>query len=166
MNTPVDNNTMDVDSLFEFALQITERINTHSNLKGYCRVYINYYGDKLVIEVSASEPYSVEGYWSRSKAFTLERNNYKWLESEVETWVATIPSEEDRLAEVMVQKLVKLADQLPKGSSEIAQTAWKSVHDMLLQKAKKIGKNALVSPEVSRDIENSKKVRVDEEMPF
>lgn len=136
---------MDISELHDECRQIEQIIKSRA-LRAECYVRMNQYGEPLAVVVSAREAYDEKGYWSSEREFTGETKDAARLIREARDWVAALPSEEDRAIELMIQKLNKLAGELPKGSNDIAQTAWAEIHRMLTAKAETLAKNGLPSP--------------------
>lgn len=107
---------------------------------------VNWCGERLAIQVRAAEPFDANGNWSSEREFDGSPEEVEAVIQEARGWIAALPSEEDRIIELMIQKLNMLAGQFPKGGSDIAQTVWKEIHSMLMAKAEALAKNGLPSP--------------------
>lgn len=134
--------------LAEFYQNIVEleSVIESKGLRATATGHVNWVGDQVSVALVAAEPFDDKGYWHSEKTIdgTLEDAG-ETLRKAFE-WAHALPNEEDRAIELMIQKLNKLAGELPKGSTDIAQAAWKEVHAMLVNKAERIAKNGLPSP--------------------
>lgn len=131
--------------------------------------YLNFIGDELDLRMSASEDYDSNGYWRRDTFFAGRKTEVKDLLQKGSTWAYTLPNEEARGVEFMIQQLNKLVETLPKGQSEVVQKAWADVAKMLLDCAEHLGKSGLPSP-MSVSDSNSKvlspPISLDDEIPY
>ena len=131
---------------FYSELQDLERIIRDKGLKPTVHGFVCWLGDEVVVSVTAAETYDEKGYWHSERGFGGKLGDVADLLRSAFEFVHALPSAEDRAIELMVQKLNKLASELPKGSTDIAAAAWKEVHAMLVNKAERIAKNGLPSP--------------------
>lgn len=126
-----------------------ERLEGQIRAKGLqpeARAYVNWIGCEVQIHVVASERFDEKGFWQTSRSFEGDSTEIDRIVREANEWVAVLPNEEDRAIEFLIQKINKLAGELPKGGTEIAQMAWQEIHRMLIAKAEQIAKNGLPSP--------------------
>jgi hypothetical protein len=137
---------MDIE-IFYSELQDLERIIRDKGLKPTVHGFFFWIGDEIAIQVTAAETYDEKGYWHSERHFGGKLGDVADLLRNAFEFVHALPGAEDRAIELMVQKLNKLASELPKGSTDIAAAAWKEVHTMLVSKAERIAKNGLPSPQ-------------------
>lgn len=128
-------------------IEAIEKILDEKGLEGgdtTCYARFNYYGDEIIITVSASEPWHADdGYWHTEKDFGGKVEDVLFLLKDATEFAYSIPNEEDRVIELMVRRLNQMADSLPKGQSDIAVNAWKNVFNMMKDRAVSISNNAL-----------------------
>jgi hypothetical protein len=131
---------------FHAAVVRIEGMVESKGLHGYTAGHVNWFGDQVSISVRAHESVDDKGYWKSEREFTGAIEDAATFVREAQQWVYALPNAEDRAIELMIQKLNKLAGELPKGSTDIAQAAWGEVHTMLMAKAESLAKNGLPSP--------------------
>lgn len=136
---------MDLKEFYSCIIEL-ESIIKNKGLRPSVQGHFNWIGDEITITASAAEPYDEKGYWHSERNFAGNLDQAEELLQSTTSWVHALPGTEDRAIELMVQKLNKLASELPKGSTDIAAAAWKEVHAMLVNKAERIAKNGLPSP--------------------
>lgn len=127
-------------------LQKIESIISNKGLKPTVQGFVNWIGDELAVQVTAAEDYDVKGYWHNERQFAGKPEDATDLLRDAYAWVHALPDAESRTIELMIQKLNKLAGELPEGSSDIACAAWREIHQMLMNKAERLAKNGLPSP--------------------
>ncbi len=123
-----------------------EDIIESKNLRADVTGYVNFVGSELYLSVRASEEYDNNGYWKREASLDGEKTEIENLLRQARSWAYSLPNEEDRGVEFMIQQLNKLVETLPKGQSEVIQRAWADIANMLLDRAEHLGKSGLPSP--------------------
>jgi len=147
---------MNVEKIYNELKNIQEIVGS-KGIEGDAYAHINWIGDEFRVTVEAKEPWQADdAYWHREKSFGGERTSEEKILNEAREWAYAIPNEEDRVIELMIQKLNQIADKLPKGASEIAMAAWGEIFNMMKKKAESISKNGLPSPVT---ISDTKEVR-------
>lgn len=131
---------------FYTELQEIESIVRRKGLNAAARGHVNWFGDEVSVEITAAEPFDDKGHWSRTREFVGTPQEMTTVLRDAYDWSHALPEAEDRAIELMIQKLNKLAGELPKGSTDIARAAWAEVHAMLIGKAKRLAENGLPSP--------------------
>lgn len=131
---------------FHAELKKLEESIKAQGLNADVRGHVHWCGEEMSIEVTASEPYDDKGFWRSEREFPGSPGKSDEILAEARQWVLALPNAEDRAAELIIQKLNKLAGELPKGGSDIARAAWAEVHKMLVAKAGHLAKNGLPSP--------------------
>ncbi len=154
----------------EFYNELTsiQKIVESKGLEGGTYAHVNWLGDEIRVTVEAHETWSASGFWKKEKHFDGGRTAERKLLDEATTWAYSLPNEEDRVIELMIQKLNELADRLPKGTSEIAMAAWEEIFNMLKTRAESVSKNGLPSPVTISDVKRPTPSRniPDDEIPF
>ena len=136
---------MNLHELYSTLISL-ESVIKNKGLRPSVQAHFNWIGDEITITASAAEAYDDKGHWHSERNFEGKLTQAEELLQSTTSWVHALPGAEDRAIELMVQKLNKLASELPKGSTDIAAAAWKEVHAMLVNKAERIAKNGLPSP--------------------
>lgn len=136
---------MNIEEFYSELVSV-QKIVESKGLIGRADGHVNWFGSKLEVRVVAREESSNKDYWRREKSFKGPIISVKGLLEEAASWAYSIPNEEDRVIELMIQKLNQIADELPKGTSEIAMVAWEEIFNMLKKRAESISKNGLPSP--------------------
>jgi len=137
---------MDTNELYSGLKRIEASIESRG-LRANVRAHFNWCGDPISIGVEAKESADANGAWSSERRFRGTTNEVHRLLDDASSWVSKLPGAEDRALELMIRKLNELAGQLPKGSGELAQAAWREIHNMLTAKAEQLAKNGLPSPD-------------------
>ncbi len=144
--------SLTVEEFHDEIIKIQDIIKS-KNLKASITGHINYIGDEIDLRMSASEDYDINGYWTREVSFVGRKTEAEDLLRKARTWAYTLPNEEDRGIEFMIQQLNKPAETLPKGQSEVVRRAWSDIGKMLLDCAEHLGKSELPSPVSISDAE-------------
>ncbi len=159
---------MNIEEFYNELTSIQEVVKS-KGLNGEAFAYINWLGDEIRVTVKAGEDWAADNdYWHKEKHFDGGRTAERKLLDEAMTWAYSLPNEEDRVIEFMIQKLNELADKLPKGTSEIAMAAWEEIFNMLKKRAESISKSGLPSPVTISDVKRPTPSRniPDDEIPF
>ncbi len=144
---------MNIEEFYNRLTSIQEIVES-KGLSGETYAHINWIGDEVRVTVVASDAWEADGnYWHKEKSFDGGRTSEEKILDEAATWAYSLPNEEDRVIELMIQKLNELADKLPKGTSEIAMAAWEEIFNMLKTRAESISKNGLPSPSSISNLE-------------
>ncbi len=144
---------MNVEEFYDELRSIQEIVES-KDISGEVYAHINWIGDEIRITVEAKEAWQADdAYWHREKSFDGGRTSGEKILNEAREWAYSLPNKEDRVIELMIQKLNQIADKLPKGTSEIAMAAWQEIFNMMKKKAESISKNGLPSPMTISDIE-------------
>lgn len=160
--------SLTVEEFHDEIIKIQDIIKS-KDLRANITGYVNFVGDELDLRMSASEAYDSNGYWTREVSFAGRKTEVEDLLQKANTWAYTLPNEEDRGIEFMIQQLNKLVETLPKGQSEVVQKAWADIAKMLLNCAEHLGKSGLPSPTSVSDAEPKVvpvPVSLDDEIPF
>ena len=136
---------MNIDALHTELKDIERTIRANQLEPSVC-AHINWCGDEIDITIRAAEKYDVNGFWKTEKSFCGNIDDAEALLSGARSFARALPSAEDRTIELLIQKLTKLASELPKGSTDIAQAAWAEIHAMMIGKAERLAKGALPGP--------------------
>jgi len=136
---------MDLQAFYQNLVEL-ESVIKSKGLRATATGHVAWFGDEMTVRVAASEPVDEKGYWKSERDFVGALSETDTLLRNAFSWAHAVPNAEDRAIELMVQKLNKLAGELPKGSTDIARAAWAEIHAMLVNKAERLAKNGLPSP--------------------
>lgn len=160
--------SLTVEQFHDEIIEIQNIIKS-KDLNANANGYVNFVGDELYLHTSASEDYDSNGYWKREISFAGQKTEAEDLLRKASAWAYTLPNEEDRGIEFMIQQLNKIVETLPKGQTEVVQKAWSDIAKMLLGCAEHLGKSGLPSPTSVSAVEPKvlpKPKSLDDEIPF
>jgi hypothetical protein len=137
---------MNTQEFYRNLVELESVIKSKGLSRATAQGHVNWVGEEVAITLYAGEPYDEKGYWHSERTFEGALAQTEDLLRNAFSWVHELPDAESRAIELMIQKLNKLAGNLPKGSTDIARAAWAEIHGMLMAKAERLAKNGLPSP--------------------
>lgn len=123
---------------------------------------INFFGDELSIDVSATEHGNACGMrkvvWERKKSIEADITEAPRAIAELRDFCSDIPGPESRAIEAAVASLSKIAEELPDNSNAAADALFAHIRKLLRSEAERIAKYGLPRPGVVHDVKDGRAI--------